>query len=127
MLMDPRKLIVVLLGLAVLTLSGCRGDAADNPADGDSETMDYRGATIHCTEPGSGNSSVLSCDFVRFYVDNPELLRDTQETTEDNVYWLKEQGYSLPCLKKGSGESKRISCDWDRFYAIHPELSGRPR
>lgn len=108
-------------------LSACVGSSADEPLAGDSETVTYRGESLHCNEPGTGETSSLTCDFETFYVRHPELLKDRSTASEDEVAWLSEQGYSLPCVSHGMGKTRRMACDWQRFYILHPDIAPGPR
>lgn len=113
--------------LLFLALSACSGGSAVDPSGSDSITVEYLGQDLHCTEPGSLESSTLSCDFVKFYYQHPDLLDKPTEESGEDVHWYEEQGEALPCIRRGSSKSARISCDWQRFYALHPDLTGLPR
>ena len=125
--MTPRRVLFLAAAPLLLALAACAGGSASDPASSDSITVQYLGEDLHCTEPGSLESSTLSCDFVKFYYQHPGLLdKPTKEDGED-VKWYEEQGESLPCVRRGSAKAARISCDWQRFYALHPDLTGLPR
>lgn len=63
--------ITVLLTSAVLTLGACAGTVEDMSE----ETATYRGRTLHCMVDGEQSQSPLvSCDFERFYQENPDLV-----------------------------------------------------
>ena len=79
-----RKFKIALVALlAVPALAACSEapDAQDISKCSDWEnkvcekTVTYRNATLHCIGSDVKNGTALSCDFERFYRDNPTLAR----------------------------------------------------
>lgn len=63
-------LILPLIAAAVLA-GGCGASVSDLKE----VSTQYRGRTLYCQADEVGqHSGVMSCDFVRFYAENPDLL-----------------------------------------------------
>lgn len=76
------KKIFVAAVAAGLLLSGCGNESPAERGDSVAEIVfTYDGAPLHCVGylvssdgKGRANSSLLSCDFVRYHAENPEKL-----------------------------------------------------
>lgn len=62
---------VALLVSVTLILAGCGATVEDMKE----KTVPYRGRTLYCMATGeTENAALVSCDFVRFYHENPDLI-----------------------------------------------------
>lgn len=118
--MTLRKLAILLLAPLALSLTACDGDTAKEPAKGNAETISYRGEGLSCFTDGGGKTRVMGCDFQKFYRDNPDLLQDKHEASEEAITWYTAEGHPLACVTKGAGTTKAIACDYERLYATYP-------
>jgi len=71
-----KTLALVLTGLSMLALSACAPSVKDgNSVEGtdfaNPTTIIYNGEPLYCIEQGHG----LSCDWVRYHLDNPATSR----------------------------------------------------
>lgn len=85
--MFRKQLLIAPVALvAALAFGGCGSDST--PVQGKTEAtraavlsggdvlISYRGRTIHCIPQWEGTNTLASCDFQRFYKENPDFLTD---------------------------------------------------
>lgn len=69
------KMKFALVALLFLPLAACSNSQEELSGDEEDVVLQYRGEDIHCLTTGSYRSATLSCDYERFYNENPLLAR----------------------------------------------------
>ena len=77
---------IALVVLAGITLTGCAGEVQKEADKVEEVTITYRERDLHCLSRYYDRSLVMTCDFERFYAENPEtsLLNKKPNPVKEN-------------------------------------------
>lgn len=113
-----KKLLALLAIPALLMLTACEGDSAEEARGLKEKSYSYRGEKIDCYRAGSGKTAIMTCDFNSFYREHDGMLsQPDEEESGEGTYWVKVEGKPLACVSTGSGQSRTLACDWQRHAA----------
>jgi len=70
-----KKYLGIVIVAGALLMAGCAGIDETVQNNSKEVTTQYRGADLHCIQTNYDRSATLTCDFERFYAENPLFTR----------------------------------------------------